>query len=182
MSAAGPWLKEPGARVAGSRPLDRSKVQAPGAVRLPDGSVRLFYTAVGPAKPFPACQGYILSALSADGLAFEPEPGIRLGPDPTIPNRSLRVIAPSVTRLDDGRWRMYVETRGPATEPTVIGSAVSTDLLDWTFEDGVRFRGFRGVGGCRYLRLPDGRGRLYAFADELLPGRDGTARRFHSAG
>src|SRR5512140_3752505 len=108
------WHFEPGWRVAGTRPLDASKVQAPGIVRLPEGGYRLFYTAVGPARPFPKAQGYILSATSPDG--------IRVGPDPAIPWLSRRALAPTVTRLADGRWRMYFESRGPATRPTVIAS------------------------------------------------------------
>ena len=76
------WLPDPGWRVAGSRPLDASKVQAPGIVALPGGGVRLFYTGVGPGRPFVTCQGYILSAVSPDGLRFEVEPGIRVAPDP----------------------------------------------------------------------------------------------------
>ena len=72
------WQKEPGVRVEGSRALDFFKVQAPGIVRGPMGGYRLFYTAVGPEKPFPDCQGYILSAFSTDGLNFKSEPGIRI--------------------------------------------------------------------------------------------------------
>src|SRR5262245_58119295 len=127
------WRKETGARLQGSRALDSAKLQAPCAVCIPGGGIRLFYTAVGSAKPFPACQGYILSAVSDDGLAFRPEPGIRLAPDPAVPHRSLRIIAPMIVPLADGRWRMYVETRGPATQPRVICSAISADMLHWAF-------------------------------------------------
>ena len=67
------WRKEPGARLEGTRDLDRSKVQAPCVVRGPDGRFHMFYTAVGPARPFVDCQGYILSAVSVDGLAFTPQ-------------------------------------------------------------------------------------------------------------
>lgn len=157
------WKKEPGARISGSRPLDSAKLQAPCIVRNPLGGFRLFYTAVGPGKPFPDCQGYILSALSEDGLNFRAEPGIRLAPDPGVPHRSLRVLAPSVTEYEEGRWRMYVESRGPANLPTVICSAVSADQRQWVFEDGIRLRGAGRLGGPRYVPLPDGRGRLYCF-------------------
>src|SRR5262245_14213671 len=75
MLAPPSWHKEPGSRVASSRPLDDAKVQAPCIVRRPEGGFRLFYTAVGSAKPFRDCQGYILSAVSDDGLAFVAEPG-----------------------------------------------------------------------------------------------------------
>jgi hypothetical protein len=61
MGIADRWRKEPGARLQGSRALDSSKLQAPCAVRIPGSGFRLFYTAVGPAKPFPACQGYTKS-------------------------------------------------------------------------------------------------------------------------
>ena len=54
------WRKEPGSRVQGSRPLDELKVQAPCVVRVPEGGYRIFYTAIGPAKPYATCQGYIL--------------------------------------------------------------------------------------------------------------------------
>ena len=160
------WQKEPESRLQGSRGLDSSKVQAPGIVRLPDGRFRLFYTAVGPERPFRACQGYLLSAVSDDGLLFHPEPGIRLAPRADLRHMSLRVIAPSVVRCGENRWRMYFEARGPADCPTVICSALSRDLLNWKLEDGIRLQGFNGVGGPRFLPLPDGTGRLSCFASQ----------------
>ena len=158
------WHNEPGWRVAGSRPLDASKVQAPGIVRLPDGGFRLFYTAVGPARPYPRCQGYILSAVSSDGLDFTPEDGIRLAPDPEVPWRSRRVLVPAVTALSDGGWRMYFESRGTADRPTVIASATSRDLLTWHVDEGIRLQKPGDIGGQRFVRLPDGRGRIYCFS------------------
>ena len=170
MSLPTRWRKEEGARIQGSRPLDSSKLQAPCIVRRPEGGFRLFYTAVGPAKPYPTCQGYLLSAVSDDGLDFEVEPGIRLAPQPDVAHMNRRILAPTVTRRDDGSWRMYFESRGPATEPTVISSAVSGDMLHWEHEDGIRFQAFDGVGGPRYLPLADGRGRLHCFTSEYGPG------------
>ncbi len=164
------WHKEPGPRLEGSRDLDSSKLQAPCIIERPEGGYRLFYTAVGPARPFPECQGYILSAVSEDGLAFTIEPGIRLAPQPTIPHMSLRLLAPSVTRLPDGRWRMYVEARGSADRPTVITSAVTEDLVAWEHEEGIRLETDHGLGGPRFLWLPDGRGRLLACADDYGAG------------
>ncbi|KQW79088.1 hypothetical protein ASC89_12355 [Devosia sp. Root413D1] len=155
------WRKEAGARIEGSRDLDHSKVQAPCIVKAPAGGYRLFYTAVGPDKPFADCQGYILSAVSQDGLRFEPEPGIRVAPDPALPHMALRVLAPSLTQLPDGRWRMYFEGRGRADRPTVIGSAISEDQVNWTVEPGIRLDG--GVGAPRFLSLGDSVGRLFVF-------------------
>lgn len=163
------WRKEDGPRLRGSRDLDSSKLQAPCIVRIPAGGFRLFYTAVGPAKPYQVCQGYILSAISDDGLVFRTEPGIRLAPQPEVPYMCLRVIGPTVTPCAGGRWRMYFEARGTADQSTVICSAISCDMLRWDHEAGIRLQGMSGVGGPRYLPLPDGRGRLYCFASEFGP-------------
>jgi hypothetical protein len=157
------WRKERGARLEGSRDLDRSKVQAPCIVRMPGGGYRLFYTAVGPGKPFADCQGYILSGVSPDGLRFLPEPGIRVAPDPAAQHLSLRALAPSVVATGEGRWRMYFEARGPASQPTVICSAVSNDQLKWEVEPGIRLAGEGNIGAPRAAVLPDGRVRLMAF-------------------
>lgn len=165
------WRKEAGPRVEGSQPLDISKVQAPCIVHNPSGGYRLFYTAIGPAKPYAVCQGYILSAVSDDGLVFRKEPGIRLAPDPSLSHVSLRVLAPSITPTGGDQWRMYFEARGPADSPTVICSAVSSDMLDWEMEDGIRLRGPGDTRGPRYLPLSGGGGRLYCCSSE--PSRSG---------
>jgi hypothetical protein len=164
------WRKEDGARLQGSRELDSDKLQSPCIVAVPTGGYRLFYTAVGPAKPFPNCQGYILSAISEDGVTFEKEAGIRLAPQPQIPHMSLRIISPSVTVCSDGRWRMYFESRGRASVPTVICSAISSDMLHWELEEGIRLQTMGGAGGVRFVALPDGRGRLYCFESVYDPG------------
>lgn len=176
------WVREPGVRVAGSRPLDAQKVQAPCAVPLPDGRVRLLYTAIGPERPFPDCQGLILSAISEDGLAFTPEPGIRLAPDPAIPVRSLRVLAPSIAALPGGGWRCYVEVRGPASMPTAVASAVSDDLLDWRWEPGLRVETPLGAGAPRWLPDPSGPGgRLVVIVKRAVRDRGGADRRTQDA-
>ena len=156
------WTKEPGPRVEGSRDLDRSKVQAPCIVRTPDGRFRLFYTAVGPGRPFHDCQGYILGAVSDNGLDFTVEEGIRVAPDPALRQMSLRVLAPSVALLGSG-WRMYFEARGAADVPTAIMSAVSDDQVNWRVEPGVRFTAPGGVGAPRFMPLGDSGGRLFCF-------------------
>ena len=169
-AAAPGWRKDAGARVEGSRALDSAKVQAPCVIRLPSGGFRLYYTAVGPSKPFRHCQGYILSAVSDHGLLFRKEPGIRLAPDPALADSSLRVLAPTIAAAGTGRWRMYFESRGTADRATVIGSAVSDDLLHWTREPGIRFRSPGGVGGPRFLPVSGGGGRLYCTCREFGPG------------
>ncbi len=176
MTLSNCWRKETGSRLEGSRPVDSGKLQAPCITCIPSGGYRLFYTAIGPSKPFLNCQGYILSAISDDGITFQTEPGIRVAPQEGIAHMSLRLLAPSITQCDNGLWRMYFEARGSADLPTVICSAVSSDMLNWEHEDGIRLSGFDGLGGPRYLRLEDGRGRLYCFANET----DGGNRKSHS--
>lgn len=161
MSLTHRWRKEDGWRLTGSRDLDSSKLQAPGVVRLPEGGYRLFYTAVGPGKPYAACQGYILSAVSEDGVEFRKEPGIRVAPQPELRHMSLRVLGPSLTQCADGRWRMYFEARGAADVPTVIASAISSDMLDWELEEGIRLEKASDLRAPRYLPLADGRARLH---------------------
>ena len=151
------WKKEEGWRLLGARSIDSAKSQAPGIVQLPGGGYRLFYTAVGPEKPFATCQGYILSAFSQDGLAFVPEEGIRVAPQPELADMALRVLAPSVAAYEGG-WRMYFEARGDASLPTVIASAVSEDMLVWELEQGIRLQGPGSVRAPRYLASA---GRLY---------------------
>ena len=151
------WKKEEGWRLLGARSIDSAKSQAPGIVQLPGGGYRLFYTAVGPEKPFATCQGYILSAFSQDGLAFVPEEGIRVAPQPELAHMALRVLAPSVAAYEGG-WRMYFEARGDASLPTVIASAVSEDMLVWELEQGIRLQGPGSVRAPRYLASA---GRLY---------------------
>jgi hypothetical protein len=176
MSIPHRWRKERGPRIEGRRDLDLWKVQAPCIIAAPEGGFRLFYTAVGPDKPFDDCQGYILSAVSGDGLDFTPEAGIRMAPNPSAPAMSLRVLAPSVTPIERG-WRMYFEARGPADIPTSIRSATSTDQLTWTIEPGARLASAGGVGAPRFVRLPDGRGRLYCFESRYDAGGPGRGRR-----
>ena len=168
------WRNDAEARIEGSTPLDNSKVQVPCIVRNPSGGYRIFYTAVGLGKPFPDCQGYILSAVLEDGLVFQKEPGIRLFPQPATNHISLCVLAPTVTRCLEGGWRMYFEARGPASHPTVICSAISCDMLKWNIESGIRLRSLGGLSGPRYLELSDGRGRVYCCKSEL--GQDTSVR------
>ena len=171
MTTGAGWVKEAGARVEPGRPLDDLKVQAPGIVRNPAGGWRLFYTAVGSDRPFAACQGYILSAVSDDGVTFEPEPGIRIRPDPRDPDMSLRALAPSISKLPDGRWRMYFESRGEADHRYTIRSAISEDQLHWTLEPGPRLAAFDRLGGPRFTPLPGGGGRLYCCASRWAAGQ-----------
>ncbi|MCH2129896.1 MAG: hypothetical protein MK179_12170 [Pirellulaceae bacterium] len=155
------WQRDPGPRLEDSRDLDSGKLLGPCITRVPAGGYRLYYTGVGPAKPFPECQGYILSAFSEDGFTFQPDPGIRVAPPWNGSTGRLRALVPSVTPCADGSWRMYYQLSGPADDPCSIGSANSTDMLHWNIEPGIRLKDTTGVRSPRFVSLPSGGGRLY---------------------
>ena len=57
------------------------RTHTPSAVKLEDGSgYRMYYTESGPGLYWTQASGRILSAFSADGDVWVPEPGVRLGP------------------------------------------------------------------------------------------------------
>ena len=120
--------------------------------RLPDGRWRLYYVQHDMATN--AATG-IASAISADGLSFAPEPGLRL-PNP-IPGAKILTCC-GIVQLPDGRYRMYVgaqEFGGLGSPPLKIYSAASSDLVGWTLEPGIRLTvGF--ASGPAALRNPDG--------------------------
>lgn len=144
---------------------------APRVVALPGGNYRMYYTQILPQPGFPSgANDYenattrILSAFSVDGLAWDPEPGVRLAPQ-TAMSGELRVVSSEVVPADDGtQLRMYYEScPGPQSIPNSICSAVSSDGgLEWTIEPGTRLqRSGHNFAAPRIVFLKDGRCRLY---------------------
>ncbi|MBL9215335.1 MAG: hypothetical protein JNG83_07660 [Opitutaceae bacterium] len=109
------WRPEPGVRFGDGR----HNYSAPRVVFLPDGRCRLFCGQRG--------RG-IVSAVSADGLDFVPEPGVRLGRAPE-PGRG-NVFAPEIVRLPDGSWVMYYADYVAANRAHIL-RATSDNALDW---------------------------------------------------
>ncbi len=126
MSIWSHWQKEPGPRLQGSRPLDSSKLQAPCIVRNPSGGYRLFYTAVGPGKPFGPCQGYLLSAVSDDGLRFRTEPGIRVA-EVVAPARAGEPWAIFYSAWQDAPPGSVVPVH-PSQDPDAVDNGLSADF------------------------------------------------------
>jgi hypothetical protein len=87
------------------------------------------------------------SVLAApDGLTFAPTPA-------TVPAGFSRTIV----QLQDGRYRMYYFPSGTSVD---VQSAISSDGLNWTVEDGIRYTD-PGIGAFRAVALPTGGCRLY---------------------
>ena len=87
------WRKDDHIALDLDHPLDSERILTPNVLRVA-GGYRMYYTGLGPARRDPDAPGYILSAVSDDGLSWSPEEGVRFG---------------------DGRWSygrprvMYVE-------------------------------------------------------------------------
>ncbi len=142
---------------------------SPRVLRLPDRSLRMYYTQMLPRPGHPAgANDYdnvstrILSATSSDGFAWTPEPGVRLTPQHGGAGE-WRVVSSEVVPTSDGRFRMYYEcATGPQTEPSSIRSAISNDGLSWSVESGDRLSSaIANYSSPRILFLQDGRTRLY---------------------
>lgn len=150
-------------------------VVTPNVVALADGSYRIYYTQILPRDGFPAgANDYdnsttrILSAVSANGLVWAPEAGVRLSAQAGGAGE-FRVVSPEVVPLADGSgdWRMYFECNpGPQAVASTLRSARSRDGgLTWSVEAGVRLGGDGGsYNSPRIIYLEDGRCRLYCGA------------------
>ena len=146
------WVKDEQVSIDLDSPLDADKILTPNVVKLSDGRLRIYYTGAGPERPVKESQGYIVSAVSEDGINWRKEAGVRL--DVHDSDAGLRVLCPDVIPLADGRWRMYFQAAAP-DRPDVVLSAVSDDGLAWQREPGVRVQGSDcSVGSPRCLYMP----------------------------
>jgi len=142
---------------------------SPRVLRLPTGGYRMYFSQILPRPGHPAgANDYdhssvrILSAVSADGESWTPEPGVRLSPQAGGAG-DYRVVSSEVVPTTDGRLRMYYECcRGPQSIQNTILSAISDDGLDWRLEPGVRLEiAGRNLASPRIIHFPDGICRLY---------------------
>ena len=110
---------------------------SPFVFQLPGGGYRLFYTG----------GGGISSETSADGLTFTRDPGLRLAENALAPlvTQQGQPVCSAIVKLAERRYRMYCsqEVQAGASSGNTIGtraifSAVSSDLLIWTPEPGIR--------------------------------------------
>ena len=149
------FAAEPGARLPDGSGMPR-------VVGLPDGRVRLFFTSGGGIK----------SATSADGLTFAVEPGFRITAEAAdFGSTTARATSgATVARLADGRYRMYFSDLPRPGDPPgnhLVKSAVSSDMLTWTMEPGVRL----GTGAPVLIGSAE-----HPFA---LPNPDGSVTLYH---
>ncbi len=135
------WVKEPGIRLdlGPEDPPGTFGFHTPYVFRMPDGTLRMYYDAIG--------SGWIMSAVSTDGVNWTKE------------NRRLVYGAahPHVLEVPGG-YRMYTEAG------TIVATYFSTDGLNWRREPGARVYGVDPVA----IELPDGGYRLYYRSGGIL--------------
>ncbi len=158
------WHKE-GLRLYMHPPHATKSVLCPDVIPLPDGRYRMYYEGRRHKGKGP---NVVLSALSEDGLTWEPEPSIRFGDD------ELSYGAPRCLYNEIGDtqlYRMYFHQqtypmRSEPDAPNVIISAISDDGLHFEREVGVRIaketeRESSNVYAPDVIRLGDGSFRMY---------------------
>ncbi len=129
----------------------------PTLVLLDDGRVRLFYTSHHPGRRMPA----IYSAISADGLNFEFEAGMRLGVDN-------QMVIDCAAARNGKTWHLFSPVQPTANQPNQApGSAyhaISDDGLNFKRIEDISIPGdtdsHRNWLGCA-LPLADGKIRFY---------------------
>jgi hypothetical protein len=126
-----PGLREPTHRGA------QDGFASPFVFQLPGRGYRLFYTG----------GGGISSETSADGLTFTRDPRRRLAENALAPlvTQQGQPVCSAIVKLAERRYRMYCsqEVQAGASSGNTLGtraifSAVSSDLLTWTPEPGIR--------------------------------------------
>ena len=147
-------------------------VVSPRVLALPGGGFRMYYSQILPRPGFPAgandydnASTRILSAFSADGTKWVPEPGVRLSPQEGGAG-DFRVVSSEVVPIGDGRrLRMYFECcAGSQAVTNSIRSATSSDGLKWTMDPGVRVESDgHNYASPRIVFLDHGRCRMYLF-------------------
>ena len=176
---AGVWEKEPGVRLDVFAPHATHRVLCPDVIPLPDGRRRMYFEAATDDAP-----NKILSAVSRDGLNWQPEPGVRFGDEQN------RYGAPRCVYFDspDGEsedvvYRLYFYRypfpfRGGQDAGNCIVSAISDDGLTFREDPGVRIAQESelesyAVYAPEVIRLGDGTFRMYyaGWSEDPIEGR-----------
>ncbi len=137
---------------------------ADSGTRLPDGVSTETVVVDGTVHAWVTTMHGMLAYTSSDGVSFSPVAG-------TTPPGADAAVVPFA-----GGWRMYFTQQLPTGK--VVESAVSSDLVDWSVEPGVRLDlgTSRATGVPDAVVLPDGRVRLYfVWSDSSSPERIDSA-------
>ncbi len=149
------WTQELGIRINNDGINDSRYAYSPDIIELPDGTYRMYYTGLVWGGIY-----RILSAVSSDGLNWTKESGVRI-PPPNVTSGDTIILSGGTYR-----YRMYYSAPGGTSGGAMIISAVSSDGLTWTKENGIRVDNggiydFGGAGHPDIVELPDGTYRMY---------------------
>ena len=127
------WMIEAGLRLEHGPPglLDSRHTSDPVVIEVPDG-LRMYYHA------FDGNNSRIMSAVSADGLNWVKEPGVRIDTGPPGSPDQLGASHFDIVEGPDGRLLMYYAGGQNEVFGDSILSAISIDGLTWTKESGIR--------------------------------------------
>ncbi|MBI4152699.1 hypothetical protein HY495_03240 [Candidatus Woesearchaeota archaeon] len=129
------FTKEQGVRISPGMGFEL-QVCDPTIVDLPNGKIRMYYKGANSLAGGPGQSIHkIYSAVSTDGLTFQKE-GLRIDSETSGDNGWASV--PDAIILPDGRVRMYYVTAAEIEHG--IGSAISSDGLNFVKEPGIRIK------------------------------------------
>ena len=127
------FTKEQGVRILPGTGFE-FQVCDPTIVDLPGEKMRMYYKGANSMNPGPGQSIHkIFSAISSDGLTFQKE-GLRIDSETSGDNGWASV--PDAIALPDGRVRIYYVTASGMQHG--VGSAISSDGLDFVKEAGIR--------------------------------------------
>jgi hypothetical protein len=152
------WTKEPGIRLDYGGTYDSIRMEHIDIVKLPAGKYRMYYSG------YDGTHYRILSAITADGLVWTKEAGVRV--DVGGIYDSLHVLSSVTTRIADGRYVMFYCGHSALWEANIL-SAVSTDGITWTKEEGIRIQrgSYALVAPGALVKLSEDQYRIYITAD-----------------
>lgn len=112
----------------------------PRVLKLSNGKTRMYFIDAGG----------IGSAISSDGLKFAKESGMRI----SAPSGESAITGPSTpVKLSDGKWHAYfsgLPKPGEGLKAFKVYSAISSDLVNWTVQSGVRLGGGKVVSSAEH--------------------------------
>lgn len=128
------WVKENIISIKSDTPLDCVSVICPAVIKLPNDRYRMYYTARRNIAELAQYGGYILSAVSDDGLHWQKELHICIKPE----GDETAIYSPDVIPLQSGGWLMLFEVR-IKNRPSLIKAAISEDGLHWSRSKDIKF-------------------------------------------
>lgn len=127
------FTEEAGVRLVLGAPGDPDEggMIHPVIVKLPDGSLKLYYDALGQGGNFPENSNGIMSAGSTDGLTFVKDKGVRIRAN-SKPIGFVHLVFSSFAEFEDGLYKLYFTGESDNVKKLGVFVAVSENGVDFT--------------------------------------------------